>query len=511
MIMAKNRKDILIRNTKFGVLKIIFQYIFQFLLRTVFIRVLGREYLGLNGLFSNVLGCLSIVELGMGSAIVYSMYKPIAENDEEKVKALYNLYKKMYYVISSVITALGLILLPFINVIIKGDIPTDINIYVIYLITLFNTVVGYIGAHNRSLLFANQRNDIESKISILTLFVLYTTQIVGLVLTKNYYVYICSTMFFTILENILLFVSVKKIFPNIRGKAKPLDVGTKKEISKNVLALGMQQVGGALVTSTDNILISSMIGLAILGSYSNYNTIIAAVTSCFMLITTATRSTAGNLIASENVDYVQSRFTVFNFMMSWLAGYCTICLLCLLNPFILIWTKSADYLLDISIVVVLIINFFISNTLTLCGTFKVSAGLMWYDKWKTIIQGIINLIFSILFTKLWGVIGIFLGTLTSYIVPLITEPYVLHKHYFKKKQHVFWIKYIIFAIVTMISALITYMLCNLMPLEGVIWFIIRCLICIIIPNIIYLICYFKTNEFKECYKILKELMRKIFK
>lgn len=509
----ESRKKILIRNTKFGAIKTIVQYLLQFILRTIFIYTLGKEYLGLNGLFSNILGCLSIVELGIGTAIVFSMYKPIADGDVEKINSLHALYKKSFRIIASIIALLGILIIPALKYIIKSDVPSDINIYVIYLISLFNTVIGYFWAHKRSLLFAYQRNDIESKVGTFQIISLSIVQIILLLTTKNYYSYVICTPIFTIIENLLISREAKKICPEIKSKAQPLDKEISKEIRKNVIASSMNQLGGVFVTSTDNILISSILGLAILGVYTNYATIILSVTACIALITNNAKSTIGNMIASETSDYVYEKYNTFNFLMYWLSGFCSICLICLLNPFIYMWTNfSADYLLDFSVVIVLVVNFYISNTLSLTATYNVSAGLMWHNKWKSIIQGVVNIVFSIIFTKCWGLIGIFLGTLSSYIAtPLWLDSYVLYKHYFKKNTFNYWIKYIKFTIITLIAGTICVLLCNLLPFSGVVWFILKACICLIVPNVIYILCYFKTIEFKECIKIIKGFLNNNFR
>lgn len=504
----KSRKDILIRNTKFGAIKTIVQYFLQFVLRTVLIYTLGSSYIGLNGLFSNIIGCLSIVELGLGSAIVFSMYKPIAENDVEKVKSLNYLYKKIYRILAVIITCLGIAILPFLRFMIEGDVPADVNIYIIYLLTLLNTILGYIWADKRSLLYAYQRSDIESKVGIIQSILLYGVQIIILLTTHNYHAFISCMPIFTIFENLILSKQVEKVCPNLKGKAIPVDKEISKELKKNVIGSSMQQIGGVFVISTDNIIISAMLGLAILGAYTNYATIISAITTCIALITTNARSVLGNMIASENTEYVYKRYNTLNFAMYWIAGFCSISLLCLLNPFIYIWTNgNLEYLLSLPIIIILVLNFFISNTLSITSNCTFSAGLMWQNKWKTIIQGIVNIITSIIFVKLWGLIGVFLGTLASYIVaPLWMDSFVLFKYYFKKSSKIYWLKYVVFAVVTFIAGLITYMLCALLP-EGILWFIIKGIICLVVPNLIYLLVYFKAKEFKECLEWVKSLLK----
>lgn len=506
------RKKIIVRNTKYGAIKTIVQYLLQFVLRTIFIYVLGKEYLGLNGVFSNILGCLNIVELGIGTAIVFSMYKPIAENDVEKIKSLNALYKKCFRIIAIIITSLGLAIIPILKFLISGDIPSDVNIYAVYLITLFDTVIGYLWAHKRSLLFAYQRNDVESKVGTLSILLLSITQIVLLLITRNYYSYIICKPIFSIIENMIISNCVRKLYPDIKGKAQPISKAMTKEIQKNVVASSMNQIGGVFVTSTDNILISAILGLSILGIYTNYATIISCITACITLITYNARSTIGNMVASESSDYVYEKYKIFNFIMYWITGFCTVCLLCLLSPFVYMWTNaSIDYLLDFSVVIVLVINFYITNTLSLTATYTVSAGLMWQNKWKTIIQGIVNIVFSIWFTHLWGIIGIFIGTLASYIsAPLWMDTRILHKYYFKKGAKTYWFKYIIFSIVTCIVAIVCNSLCNLLPFAGILWFILKACICLVVPNVIYLLCFCRTSEFKQCFSMAKEFVSNLF-
>ena len=275
------------KNLIFNVVKYVATLLLQFILRTVLIYYMGAEYLGLNGLFSNIFGFLNLAELGIGSAIVFSMYKPIAENDIEKIKALQNLYKKFYLIISLVVGIIGLILTPFIPFFMNGGVEANINIYILYIMYLCYTLVGYWSAHKRSLLFAYQRNDVENKIKTICMFFMTILQIVVLVLFRNYYVYFSISILFAVIECSTIHISANKLFPRINGKSIPLDDKTKKEIKKNITALSMHKIGSAVVFSTDNILISTFFGLTALGVYSNYSLIITTITTFFILIINA--------------------------------------------------------------------------------------------------------------------------------------------------------------------------------------------------------------------------------
>ena len=272
-----NIKDLIMTRTQnirknliFNIIKYVTNLLLQFVLRTVLIYYMGAEYLGLNGLFTNIFSFLNLAELGIGSAIVFSMYKPIADNDVEKIKSLEHLYKKFYIIISIIVGTIGLAITPFIKYLMNGGVSVNINIYILYIMYLVYTLVGYWSAHKRSLLFAYQRNDVENKIKTICIVGMSLIQIVVLVLFKNYYIYFSISILFTLIECILIQVYANKLFPEISGKTHPLDKETKKEITRNVTAISMHKIGGAVVFSTDNILISTFLGVVVLGAYSNY-------------------------------------------------------------------------------------------------------------------------------------------------------------------------------------------------------------------------------------------------
>ena len=282
------------KNLVFNIIKFATQMLLQFVLRTALIYIMGAEYLGINGLFTNIFSFLSLAELGIGSAIVFSMYKPIAQGDDEKVKSLQNLYKRFYLIIAIIVGLLGILMLPFLNFFINGNAGVDINIYILYILYLFNTLVGYFSAHKRSLLFAYQRNDVENKIHVVCSICMTIIQIIVLFISRNYYIYFVINVIFTLVECVFIQIYANKLYPNINGKGNSLDKETKKDIAKNVIALSMHKIGGVVVFSTDNILISSILGVVVLGAYSNYAFITTSLTSFFLLFVNALTASVGN-------------------------------------------------------------------------------------------------------------------------------------------------------------------------------------------------------------------------
>lgn len=500
------------RNLVFNIIKFVSQLLLRFILRTALIYVMGAEYIGLNGLFSNIFTFLNLAELGIGSAIIFSMYKPIANGDLEKVKSLQNLYKKFYLIIALVILVVGGILTPFIKIFIKDEVNVNINIYILFLMYLVNSVVGYFSAHKRSLLLAYQRNDIENKINTVCTFILTIIQIAILFLFKNYYAYFAVNIVFTILECVVIHLVANKYYPEINGNAKPLDKDTKKEISKNMAALSLHKIGSAVVFSTDNILISSLFGVVLLGAYSNYTLIISSLGSLFLLLTNALTGSVGNLIASSDKEHIYKKFKQINFIFSFLTAFCSICLFVLFQPFIKVWTGGGDYLLSFSTVTLLCLSFYLTRMRNGVGLFKDCAGLFWQDRWKPIAEAVVNLVVSIILAKFMGINGVFLGTIISTIIaPFWVEPYLLFKHVFKKSSWQYFKRYILDFVITIAVACITFFICSFIP-EGGIWLLIARFAVAGVCNITLLvIAYSWSSELKETFILIKKVIGDMFK
>lgn len=497
------------RNLTFNIVKYVVQLVLQFVLRTCMIYIMGAEYLGLNGLFTNIFGFLSLAELGIGSAIVFSMYKPIADGDIEKVKALQNVYKKFYFIISLVVLAVGLLILPFLKYLISGEVGVNINIYILYLLYLVNTLLGYFSAHKRSLLFAYQRNDVENKAKTGCLLLMTLLQIAVLVIFKNYYIFFIVNIVFTVVESVVIYYYAKKLFPDIVGKAQPLDKETNNEIKKNVAALSLHKVGWVIVFSTDNILISAMLGLTILGAYSNYYLIVSSLMAIFTLLISALTGSVGNLIASTDKEYVYTKYKTINFLFSLLTTFCTVCMLVLFQPFITAWTSGDPiYLLKYSSVILICLSFYLNRMRTCVNVFKESAGLFKQDQWKPIVEAIVNLVASIVLGIYMGLNGIILGTIISTIVaPLWVEPWVLYKHYFKKNVWEYFKTYIRDVVIMIVTASICYVICALLPVGGLWWLILKFAVCAVLCVAVMSLLYSPVKEFRSLLSSLKEKVK----
>lgn len=509
MVKVKSRTRNAVNNTIWSAMFYILKMVLQFIVRALFIRYLGGEMLGLNGLFTNVLNLLSLAELGIGNAIVYSMYKPIAEGDIEKTKALLRIYRNVYLVIGIVVTLVGLSIIPALPFFIKDAPDTIYNINILYLIYLAHNVVGYFFAYRRSLVFAAQRNDIESKVGIIAQIIVAVMQIVAMVSLKNYYYYACALVIGSVIDAICVFAISFKLFPELKGKPNKLEKSDKQIIVKNSAAKFVQSVGWNAVFSTDSLIVSSFLGLGLLGVYSNYTMIMTALISVINLFCLAVQGSVGNLISSEDSNKVYKVFKSLDLALYWLIGVIFIGLVCCYQDFMILFAGSEEYLLDYVTVILICLQFFFRVSKYMIETFKDCAGLFWNDWFRPLIEAGLNLALDFLFLYFMGINGIILATIISTIlVSLIIEPYVVYKNLFKKKLGWYYVRYLVYSLVIFVACAITYSICYFVPSGGGGWFVLKFVICLIIPPSIFLLASFKTPEFCYLCKSVKNMFAK---
>ncbi len=508
-VAVQSRSKNSARNTLFAAIAFVTKMLLQFVVRAVFIRYFIAEYLGINGLFTNILNVLSLAELGVGNAIVYSMYKPIAENDTEKIKSLVRLYRNLYLIIAGVITVIGLALIPALPYLIKDAPNVDININIIYVIYLAQTVVGYFFAYRRSLVFAYQRNDIESKVSFVAQIALAVLQILIIVLWQNFYAYSIAFLVCTSLDALIVFLISYKLFPDIRGKAKKLDKEDTKIIAKNTGAMVFHKLGSAVVFSTDSIIISAYIGSTVLGYYSNYTLVTTGLASIIGLVVTAVKGSIGSYISTKTPEETYRLYNALNLAMMWIVGFLSIGAVVCFQDFILLYSGNSNYVLDFSTVALLCISFFLTQSRSITNTFKECAGLFWNDRFKPIFESCINLGLDFLLVYFMGINGVILATIISTITaPLWVEPFVLYKNYFKKPLKYFFLRYAVYLIVTLLVGAACYGACYFIPHDGIGWFLLKLFDCIALPNALFFIIFFRTREFQYLLGVAESIFRR---
>lgn len=482
-----------------------FGLIISFIARIIFVKFLSDEYLGLNGLFTNLLTMLSLVELGVGSALVYSLYKPLADGDNEKVKSLMDLYRKAYNIIGGVVLIIGILFIPFYRYLIS-EVPSISHLDFIYILFVLNTAISYFYSYKRSLIICDQKRYIATIYRYVFYFLLNVFQIIVLFLTHNYILYLITQVVFTWLENICISIKADRMYPYLKDKnIKKLDKKELNTISKNVRAMLFHKIGGVVVNSTDNILISKLVGLIAVGMYSNYYLITSALDTITAQFFNAITASVGNLGACTNSKKVKETFNTTFFLNYLIYGVITVCLLILFNPFIEVWLGK-KYLFDFGVVLVITICFYLKGIRKTCLTFKDALGLFWQDRYKPIIESIINLVASIILGIKYGVLGIFMGTIISTVTTsLWIEPYVLYKYYFKENIIDYLYRFIKYTLVVVLTYLIVQKIVILISINGILSLLIKGVVSLILSILIMTIVFIKTNEIKHVKKIFKDI------
>ncbi|SFI29120.1 MULTISPECIES: lipopolysaccharide biosynthesis protein [unclassified Bacillus (in: firmicutes)] len=482
----------------------------SFISRTVFINSLGVEYLGINGLLTNILSMLSLAEAGIGSSIMYSLYKPVAENDQQKIKVLMRLYRNAYMVIALVVLLLGLALMPFLGYFVKDS--NVENVHLIYAIFLLNTVAPYLYSHRSSFLNVCQKGYVVTGVYSISSIISTCLKIGVLHYTKNYILYLIIDSVITITTSILLAVIVSKLYPFLKDKvSSKLDSETKNSIIKNVKAIVLQNIGNYLVLGTDNIIISSFVSVAAVGLYSNYNMLIDICRTFTYQVFNNIYHSVGNLVAKESAEKIYSIYKIYTLLNFWLYSFFSILLCITIEPFITLWI-GPKFLMSEGILFVLMAIFYERGMRNAITTVKTTAGIFQEDKYAPLFQAAVNLIVSIILVQYIGIVGVFIGTFISVLtVPFWVTPYLVYKKVFEKPIIHYYRTYMYYVVICIGTYLITKVISNFILLDGWLGLILKGTVCLIVPNIIYVFIFRKTDEFKYLFGVFKRIAGKLLK
>lgn len=499
-----------IRNMIWGVLNRLVTIVIPFVLRTVFIYSIGAEYLGLNSLFTSILTVLNLAELGFSSAIVYNMYKPIAENDTKTICALMGYYRRVYRIIGAVVTVVGLVVIPFLDNLIKGDVPADMNLTVLYLLFLGNTAISYfLYAYKNCILTAYQREDIISKINIVLKIVMYIVQAVSLIVFKSYYGYVICMIVNTIATNIISAYYSDKYYPEYQCKGKLSD-SNRKIIKKNIQGLMIGKLCMVSRNAFDNIFLSLFLGLKMVTIYGNYYYIMNAISGMLIIIMTSIGAGIGNSVATESLSKNHDDFKKFIFMYAWISGWCVVCLFCLFQPFMLIW-MGKDLMFPLLDVILICIYFYSLTMGDVRSQYSAATGLFWENRIYVFVEAVVNIVLNYFLGRIWGVHGIVFATWISiFFINFGWGSSVIYKYYFKEyKAREYYAAHMYYFFNAAVATVITYFVTIKIPGESIISLSIKMLICIVVPNIYFALVYYKKKEFSDCKEFLLRNILKI--
>lgn len=419
------------RNIIFGIGKNIVLMLIAFISRKLFITYIGIEYLGINGLFSNILSLLSMADLGFGTAMSFSFYKPLAENDTRKLSALINFYKGVYRIIAGGIAFIGIMIIPFLDVIINLDKPIP-HLVVYYLIFLSNTVVSYLWVYKSSIITADQKNYIVDKLTIFVNVGKMIIQCLAIFIFQNYVIYIVLNVIATIINNIIISCEADKLYPYLKEKYI-LEENEKKHIFNNLKSVFIYKISGSLLNSIDNIVISMCISTVAVGLYSNYFTVTSSLTSFITILFTSLTASVGNLIVKESAEQRYQVFQLSQRISFWVSGFITVCTFLLIPDFIQLWLGKA-FDLGYAMAAAVALNLFFSTSMQPIWIFREATGLYRRTKYIMLIAAAINLVLSVLFSYKLGIPGVIFATILSRIVTYFWyEPKILFKEFFDRK------------------------------------------------------------------------------
>lgn len=497
-----SRTSYTLKNVAWGNISHILNLIIKFISRTVFIHYLGQTYMGVSGLYTNILGVLSFTELGLGTAMNYALYKPVADGDQEKVKSLMLFYKTAYRVIAAVIGLLGLAIIPFLQYIVKD--PGNVgNIYVYYLIFLFDTVTSYLVSYKFSLVSAEQKSYIMTNINMVISLVQTLIQILIIIIYRNFLLYLLGSSAIALISKFYIVWFFNKHYAYLNEHPKKIKKTELDLIKKNVGALIVHKIGDVCVHQTDNILISAFVSLEIVGKISNYNYVIMTVTGFLSVLLNAVIGSLGNLIASEPIDHQYRVFKTYRFVGYWLYGFCAVAYYILFQPFITIWAGPEWIVDDLTIALICLERYNIGHRVVV-NNFKSAAGLFNQDKWCAFGQALVNLVVSVVMVKLIGLPGIYMGTVIQGLLATAVKPYVLYKYGFQRNVVSYYIDSVKYLGVELVIAACMMGLKHLilpdLSMVSTGRFVILIIATAVVPNLFYILAFYKTDEFKYIYE-----------
>lgn len=485
-------------------------FLTAFITRTTFLYILGIEYAGVASVFTNVLTVLSFAELGIGTAITYALYKPIAENDNAQICKLMNAYRKIYATIGIVIFMIGLCLIPFLKYVIKETPNINEDLRMVYLLYLLNTAVSYFLIYKSTFLTAIQKDYLVSKYKVSISIAKTVIECVSLVIFRNFLIYLVVSMIGTFVQNVVIAKTAEREYPVLKQRTKArLESAERKRLFNDTRALALYKVSGTVLNGTDSILVSSFFGTASAGILGNYSLIINQVYSFVMLAFTATSASVGNLAATSDNQHQYSVFRRMLFISFWIYCFCTTSLWTLLNPFMHVW-QSGQHMFSDAIVALMVIEFYFRGMMSPITQFRTSNGLFVHGKYRPLIMAIMNIVISVLLAEKMGIAGILLGTIISRVATQIWyDPWLIFKYVFQISIFRYIKDYVLYGVITLLCCYVTNAILQAFCLEeGIMKVLSGCVLCVLVPNVVVVAAFHRSEPFKATMCLFRNMIGK---
>ena len=498
------------RNLIMSIVQKVVSILLTFISRQAFLKVLTVEYLGINGLFVNILSMLSLADLGLATAMSYSFYKPLAEKDEDSLAALIGFYKKIYNIIAIVVAIVGLALTPFLRHII--NIENEIRyIEIYYLIALTNTVISYLFVYKATIISADQNSSIVTKYGVWISILTTILQIIILLTIGSYLLYSVISVLCTFAYNLMLSRKAGKLYPFIRRRTQ-LSSEDRRSIFYNIRSMFIYKVSGVIYNGTDNIFISALIGTAIVGKLENYSLAVSNLSGIAFIIFISLEPSIGNLIAKESTE---KRMQVFKMMQTasyWLAGFFSFCLFFLMDDFIVLWL-GRDFIFDIFTKVQILLNFYLTITLYPIIAFREATGIYQKTKYVMVVAAALKIVFSVTFGIWFGLVGIISSTILSRLLTYAWyEPKVLFRDFLGCRATSYLLGHLQNLAMLISSTALAFFIFPWKESASWLAWILKAVVYTLCINAVYLLRYFKSPEFSDIagkiIRLIKEMSKR---
>lgn len=502
----KSRAENAKRNAMFAVAKKIVTLVLVLISRKFFIKYIGVEYLGINSLFANVLTLLSLADLGIGTAMNVSLYKPIAEKDYKTLAAIIGYFQKIYWTIAAVIVVVGMGLIPFLKYIVNmdQDIP---HLYLYYVIMVCRNAFSYLLAYKASIITADQKSSTSDNITIWLTFIKTVLEIIVIILFQNFLAYLLIDVAFVVTRNIMVTLVANKEYPFIKEKAE-LDGEQKKRIRSNVFSLSLYKISFVALNGTDNILMSVMVGTVFVGMYANYYSVSTNIEAMLGLIFMALTPSIGNLVATSKGKDIRRVFNYAQIASFWISGVVCAGLTFLIQDFITLWLGEG-MLLDKYTVAAIALYQYYAICMRPIWIFREGTGMYRQIRYIMLATAGLNIVLSIVLGKYMGISGIlFATTIANMLTCFLYEPRILFKTFLNTNPIIYYRDYLINVLLTLFGMVLCYFALRRLTEISVMMFIVKGVICVSIMSAVYFIRYFKTPEFKELVERVLSLVTK---
>lgn len=504
--MKESRTKNTLRNMYVGLIGRVVSVVMPFVIRTIIIYRLGAEYAGLGNLFTSILQVLSVTELGFSSAIIFSLYRPVADDDINEICIMLTLYRRIYQIVGSIILVAGCVIMPLLPVLIKDEIPANINLYILYLIYLLNVVISYFASGYRNvILTVYQRQDILNKVDIVVGIVRGAIQILVLLICDNYYAYVIWLPVFTLLTNLFVWKITNSRYPKLKCNKK-VEKERLHRISKQIKGVAIGKLCVISRNAFDSIIISVLLGLTSVTVYSNYFFVFSSISGVLVILIQSVSASVGNSMAVNTVEKNLRDYHRFDFYYSWVVSWCVVCLVCLYQPFMNLWVGKS-LMFPYHTMILMCIYFYVNQLAQVRSIYSEAAGLWWEFRYLTILEMMANFVLNIVLGMRMGVDGIITATIiTAFLTSFIGITVITFKKYFRCSAKEYFCNSLVYVTVTVMVCGVSAKICTYVRAEGILELLIKAGICIIVPNVMFVLIYGTIKKYREYLLVLLKVL-----